>query len=92
MEIEKETTLTMPDRERNNRGRYTAEYDEELFLDAVREHAPATTTEVANTVGCARQNADYRLRRLENEGAVRSKKVGPSLVWMLTPGDKSESE
>jgi predicted transcriptional regulator len=74
----------MADRKRNDRGRYTVEYSDEAFLDAVREHEPATTTEVAEAVGCVRQNADYRLRQLEEHGTVTSKKAGPSLVWMLT--------
>ena len=70
--------------ERDNQGRFTPKYTEEEILDAVRDHAPASTTEVAQAVGFARQNADYRLRQLEERGEVRSKKVGPSLVWMPT--------
>jgi DNA-binding Lrp family transcriptional regulator len=69
--------------ERDNQGRFTPQYPEEEILEAVHDHAPATTTEVAEAVGFARQNADYRLRQLEESGEVRSKKVGPSLVWML---------
>ena len=67
---------------RDDTGQYTAKYAEEDILTAVREHAPAATREVAEAVGFARQNADYRLRRLADEGKVRSKKVGPTLVWM----------
>jgi predicted transcriptional regulator len=70
--------------ERNEEGRFTAKYSAEEILAAVHEHAPASTTEVADAVGFARQNANYRLRQLEDEGEVRSKKVGPSLVWMPT--------
>lgn len=68
---------------RDNAGRFAAKYDEQDILDAVQTNEPAATSEVADTVGFARQNADYRLRRLEEEGKVRSKKVGPALVWML---------
>lgn len=68
---------------RDDTGRFAAKYDEQDILDAVRENEPAATSEVADTVGFARQNADYRLRRLEEEGKVRRKKVGPALVWML---------
>lgn len=71
------------ERDRNERGRFEEEYNSEDFLSAVQEHEPATTTEVADTVGCVRQNADYRLRRLKGEGLVQSKKVGPSLVWTV---------
>lgn len=73
----------MGERGRNDQGRYTEEYDTEDFLSAVQEHEPATTSEVADAVGCVRQNADYRLRRLKDEGLVESKKVGPSLVWTI---------
>lgn len=58
-------------------------HDEEEYLDAVREHSPASTSEVADAVGVTRQGADYRLRQLEDEGKVSSKMVGNSLVWMV---------
>lgn len=73
---------------RDDAGQYTAKYAEADILAAVREHAPAATREVADAVGFARQNADYRLRRLEDEGKVRRKKVGPTLVWL--PGEESD--
>ena len=66
---------------RDDSGRYSARYTDENFLDAVREHAPAATSEVAEYVGCVRQNADRRLRALRDRGAVESKKIGASLVW-----------
>jgi predicted transcriptional regulator len=67
-------------------GRFAPKFDEQDILDAVREHEPAATREIAETVGCTRQSADYRLRRLEEGGRVRSKKVGPTLVWI--PADE----
>ena len=70
--------------ERDDQGRFTPQYTEEEILAAVQEHAPASTTEVAQAVGFARQNADYRLQQLEETGEVRSKKVGPAVVWMPT--------
>lgn len=59
-------------------------HSDDEYLDAVREHEPAATSEVAETVGVARQSADYRLRQLEDEGMVRSKRIGNSLAWSLT--------
>lgn len=56
---------------------------EEAYPDAVKAHEPASTSEVAEAVGVTRQGADYRLRQLEEEGKVRSKLAGNSLVWML---------
>lgn len=74
---------------RDETGQYTAKYAEADILAAVREHAPAATSEVAEAVGFARQNADYRLRRLADDGKVRSKKVGPTLVWLpIEEGDE----
>ncbi|WP_338738399.1 FaeA/PapI family transcriptional regulator [Haloplanus salilacus] len=56
---------------------------ESAYLNAVRDHEPAATSEIADSVGVTRQGADYRLRQLEDEGKVQSKMVGNSLVWML---------
>ncbi|MFC5973405.1 winged helix-turn-helix domain-containing protein [Halomarina salina] len=69
------------DRERNEGGQFEPEHTDEDVLEAVREHAPAGTQEVAGELGIARQSADYRLRRLLEEGRVSKKKVGNSLVW-----------
>jgi DNA-binding Lrp family transcriptional regulator len=70
-------------------GRFERTYEDAAFLDAVRTHAPAGTTEVADEVGCQRQAADYRLRKLADDGKVDHKKVGASAVWTL-PEDKEE--
>lgn len=69
------------DRERNEGGRFEPEHSDEDVLNEVREHEPAGTKEVADELGIARQSADYRLRRLLDEGRVSKKKVGNSLVW-----------
>lgn len=53
------------------------------YLDAVREHEPASTREVADAVGVTRQGADYRLRQLSDEGLVESKLAGNSLIWSV---------
>jgi predicted transcriptional regulator len=67
----------MSDEEGDSRQQYT---DEE-FLTAVREREPASTSEVAEAVGCSRRNADYRLRRLRDDGEIDAKMVGNSLIW-----------
>ena len=59
---------------------------DEDYIDAVREHQPASTMEVAESVGVARQSADYRLRKLEDLGRVKSKKIGGSLAWTIGDG------
>jgi len=79
----------MTENQRDDHGRFAPEYTDEEFLDAVRRHNPAGTSEVAEAVGCTTQNADYRLRQLEDMARVESKKVGRSLVRTL-PGGESE--
>ena len=78
---------TTPERSRNATGEFTETYPAAEFLTAVRDRAPAATKEVADGVGCTRQNADYRLRQLRADGEVRSKKVGTSLVWLLADSE-----
>ena len=80
----------MSERDRDSSGRFKPEVSDKEILDAVRDHEPAGTSEVAESVGLARQNADYRLRKLRDAGRVESKKVGRSLVWTLS-GDESEA-
>ena len=80
----------MNERDRDSSGRFKPEVSDEEILDAVRNHEPAGTSEVVDAVGLARQNADYRLRQLEDEGRIESKKVGQSLVWTLL-SDESEA-
>jgi predicted ArsR family transcriptional regulator len=62
-------------------GKLTQQYTDEDFLRAVKEHNPASTSEVAEAVGCSRRNADVRLKRLEDKEMVDSKMVGNSLIW-----------
>ena len=62
-------------------------HDEEEYLDAIREHSPASTKEIADAVGVTRQGADYRLRKLEQDNKVTAKMVGNSLVWMVADNE-----
>ncbi len=59
-------------------------YEDSEFRDAVSELEPASTSEVADAVGCPRRTADYRLKQLRDEGAVESKMAGNSLIWFLS--------
>jgi predicted transcriptional regulator len=70
--------------ELDDSGKISQQYTDDDFLNAVEEHEPASTSEVANEVGCSRRNADVRLRRLEQEGLVESKMAGNSLIWFFT--------
>jgi len=63
------------------RRRRTPTSDQE-FSDAVYRLTPAGTSEVAEFVGMSRQAAEYRLKKLEDERRIWSKKVGPTRVWV----------
>ena len=63
------------------------QYTDSDFLDAVEKHSPASTSEVADEVGCTRRNADMRLKNLADEGKVMRKKIAASQVWTLLGGD-----
>lgn len=64
-------------------GRFREEYPRENFLRALRELDSAGTTDVSEYVGCDRRTAYLKLRNLEQEGYVRSQKVGNALLWEL---------
>lgn len=53
------------------------------YLNAVRENEPATTKEIMDTIDVSRTGALYRLNKLEDEGVLKSKEAGTSLVWMV---------
>ncbi len=75
--------------ERDEDGQFTARVPEEEILDAVRDLEPVGTVDVGEAVGLRRQNAGYRLRRLEEAGRLDRVKVGGALVWSL-PDDSTE--
>lgn len=64
-------------------GKIEERYPDQEFLDAVEDHEPASTSEVADAVGCSRRNALNRLNTLEDADQIRSKDVGRSFVWFL---------
>jgi len=77
---------------REETGEISQKYTDDKYLDAVRDNEPAGTSEVAEAVGVERQSADYRLRKLEDEGRVKSKMVGNSLVWMVERSEASRTD
>lgn len=77
----------MSESKRDERGRFTPQHSDRDVLIAVEKHEPAGTNEVASELGIERPSADYRLRRLETDGKVTSKKIGNSLAWTRTKED-----
>lgn len=57
------------------------EFTDTDLLDAVSDHAPASTQEIAETVGATRQGVDRRLKRLADEGRVQRKQIAKVQVW-----------
>ena len=75
----------MADRDRDERsGKFTEEYPSQEFLDALAELGPSGTTDISDYIGCDRRTAYLKLKSLEEEGKVRRKKVGSSLLWEQT--------
>jgi predicted transcriptional regulator len=68
----------------NKTGKIKEKYPDEQFMKAVRDHSPASTSEVGDSVGCTQDNAYYRLKALEEEGKIESKMAGNSLIWFLS--------
>lgn len=72
----------MGDRDRDKEsGKFTEEYPTQEFLEALAERGPSGTTEIADYVGCDRRTAYLKLKTLEEEGEIKSRKVGNSLLW-----------
>ena len=62
------------------------QFSDSAFLDAVEKHTPASTSEIADEVGCTRRNADMRLKKLADDERVERKKIAASQVWTLAEG------
>lgn len=70
--------------------------DEEILRAIILAYPPALgTSDIAEEIGISRQATDRHLGRLEEEGLLESKKVGPSTIWWTTDDGRahlSESE
>ena len=74
----------MGDRNRDeNSGKFSEEYPREDFLRALEELGAAGTTDIAAEVGCDRRTAYLKLQHLEEDGDVKSQKIGNALLWKL---------
>lgn len=81
----------MADRDRDeSSGRYTTEYSDEEFVEAIEKSGgTASTTEVADLIGCDRRTAYLRLKELEEESHISSRKVGNSLLWLVSEDNET---
>ena len=71
------------DRDKDS-GEYTETYPDRDFIKIIDElEGMAGTSEISDKVGCTHRTAYTRLRSIEDEGLIRSQKVGNTLVWTL---------
>ena len=75
-----DSTAVPNDRDEDS-GKFREQYPTESFLKAVDELNMATTSKVAESVGCSYDLAYRRLTALAEEGQVVKSEVGGSLVW-----------
>lgn len=62
-------------------GKFDREYPQKEFLDAITEIETATTSRVAEYVGCSYDLAYRRLNELLDDGKVEKKEIGGSFIW-----------
>lgn len=65
-------------------GKYREVYPLPVVRAAVTSIDEATTTAVAEELGCAYQTAYMKLRELEDQGDVDSRKIGNVRLWFIT--------
>jgi len=53
------------------------------ILECVRIGNAAGTADVADAVGCSHDTAYKRLRSLEDDGQVTSRKIGQARMWSV---------
>lgn len=83
----------MPGKDRDDEsGRYVTSYSDDDFVEVVEEYGPDVGTQtIADEVGCDRDTAYRRLRELEEQNLVSSRKVGMARLWSCLEEASSES-
>ena len=79
----------MPRQQDPETGKFSPVYDDENFLNALRELGQAGTGEIADLVGCSNDHAYRRLRSLQEEGQVKSRTIGGAKLWERVDGPSS---
>lgn len=72
----------MPSDRDEESGKFTQQYESEAFLKAVSSINNATTSRIADEVGCSYDLAYRRLKSLEEENEVEREEVGGSFIWL----------
>ena len=70
------------DRDRDEEtGKFSEEYPDEDFLNALDSLELPSTNDVADYVGCSYTLAYHRLTRLAEQGKISKVEVGNSFTW-----------
>ena len=69
------------DEDRDDEGKYTEEYPDSQFIQAVESLPVASTQNVAEEVGCSYDLAYRRLAELFGQGELNREEVGGSFVY-----------
>lgn len=86
-----QTNESMPyDKRDDESGKFAPEFSDEDFLTALRDRGGATTSDVADAVGCKYRTAYSRLNRLVDDGRVERREIGNSFLW--EPADEDAPE
>jgi hypothetical protein len=68
-------------------GRFTCEYSDEDFIQAVADLGSSSTSDVAEYLGCSSDLAYRRLTELAEDERVDSEKVAGNYRWFIENGD-----
>ena len=77
-------------RERDDQGRIKETYPLDDVQAALAEIGPATTREVEERLGCAYATAYEKLRELEDDGRITSRKVANARLWSVAEPEGDE--
>jgi predicted ArsR family transcriptional regulator len=64
-------------------GLYASQYSTDTIIETLERGDVVGTQDVADALGCVYDTAYKRLRKLEDEGRVRSQKVANTRIWEL---------
>jgi hypothetical protein len=79
-----EVTLLIVTTDRDDEsGRFREQYSTEAFVEAVQELDVATTSKIAERVGCSYDLAYHRLKTLAEEDEIERTDVAGSFVWKV---------
>lgn len=68
--------------DRDDDGKFSERYLDKEFIHAVEDNEVASTQNVADKVGCSYDLAYRRLKQLEENDKITSKKVRDAFIWL----------